>query len=113
MAKLSDVQIAEKCKNIESRIKQQNNVYRADIQDIINRIINSMESLPELERQIKSIVNRAGVKEFGNKTFYQPRATDKDLRREDYAKEDITFKFIEKGELLTFLKVKERFNIGE
>ena len=111
MAKLSDVQIEAKCKDIESRIKQKNNVYRVDIQDIINRIIYNVESLPELGGQIKNIVNRAGIKEFGNKTFYQPRATDKDLRREDYAKEDITFKFIEKGELLTFLRVKERFNI--
>lgn len=113
MAKLTDTQIEEKCKDIENKIKYQNDVYRADIQDIINRIIYNVESLGELEDQIKMIiVDRAKIKQFGLKTFYQPKVSKEDLRNEDYIKEDITLKFIQKGELLTFLKVKERFKIG-
>ena len=113
MAKLNDNQIEDKCKDIENKIKQKNNVYRGDIQDIINRIIYNVESLGELDRQMrKLIVDRAGIKEFGTGTFYEPRVSETDYRRSDTRKEDITTKFLRSGELLTYLKVKERFNIA-
>jgi len=109
MAKLNDRQIEDKCKDIEDKIKQKNNVYRGDVQDIINRIIYNVESLQELERQIRMLIeDRAKIKEFGLKTFWTPR-----LGREDHYEEDVTFKFMRKGELLTYTRVKERFNIGK
>ncbi len=105
MAKLSDVQIEQKLKDIENRIKNRNDIYRGDIQEIINRIIYDVSSLGELEEQIrKLIVDRAKIQKFGVKTFLTPRAG-----REELYEKDITLKFI--SDLPSYLRVKERFNI--
>ena len=103
MAKLTDVQIEAKLKLIENRIKNRNNIYRGDIQEIINKIIGNVDSLPELEAQIKKlVVDRAGIKKFGVKTFLTPRA--------DIGEEDITLKFL--PDLRSYLRVNERFFNG-
>ena len=101
--RLSDAQIETKLKTIENKIKNQNNVYRADIQMIINKIIDGVDSIVELEGQIKKlIVDRANIKKFGVKTFLTPRA--------DIEEKDITLKFL--PDLRSYLRVNERFFNG-
>lgn len=98
--KLTDAEIETKLKDIEVRIKNKNDVYRNDIQLIINRIIYNVTSIDDLENQIRLlIVGRAGIKKFGVKTFYTPRV--------DLVEEDITLKFL--PDLRSYLRVNERF----
>ncbi len=105
---LTDKQIEDKCKDIENKIKSKgkDRIYRKDVQDIINRIIYDVSSLRDLDEQIgKLVVDRAGVEEFGVKTFLTPRQG-----REHLYEENITLKFVK--DLRSYLKVNKRFPNG-
>jgi hypothetical protein len=102
MAILSEAQITDKLKPIENKVKQRNNLYREDIQAMINTIIYNVSSYKDLCKYLEDMVRRTGVKNVGIRTKYVPR--------EGLYEVDKTLDFIK--DLRTYLLVNERFFYG-
>ena len=80
MAKLTEIEIQNKFKNIEKNIKGRNNFTRADIQEALNEIRGQGFSPDYKKEKLKEMIGRTGVRDIGFKTLYQPRG---DLKEED------------------------------
>lgn len=80
MPKLTEIEIQNKFKNIEKKIKAKNNFTRADVQEALNKIRGYGFSPDYKKEKLKEMIERTGIKDIGIRTLYQPRG---DLKEED------------------------------
>ncbi len=97
MATLTDLQIEEKLKNIENKIKAKNDFTREDIQNSLNAIYGYGFSPADKKDILKAMIKRTNVKIEG--VFYTPR-----IRSMDYG--DKTYSFL--SDLETYRGIRER-----
>jgi len=98
MAKLTDIEIQNKFKNIENRIKTGGYFTRTDIQESLNKIRGYGYSPDYKKEKLKEMIGRTGVRDIGFKTLYQPRG--------DLKEEDKTFNFLK--DIYSYSDVIER-----
>jgi len=80
MAKLTEIEIQNKFKDIENKIKAKNNFTRTDIQEALNGIKGYGYSPDYKKEKLKEMIGRTGVKVIGIRTLYEPRGN---LKEED------------------------------
>ena len=79
MAKLTEIEIQNKFKNIENRIKTKNNFTRADIQEALNGIRGYGFSPDFKKEKLKEMIGRTGIKDIGIRTIFEPRGNLKEV----------------------------------
>ena len=80
MAKLTDIEIQDKFKNIENRIKTGGYFTRTDIQEALDKIRGYGYSPDFKKQKLSEMIKRTEVKIVGIRTTYTPR---EDLKEED------------------------------
>jgi len=80
MTKLTDIEIQDKYKNIENRIKTGGNFTRTDIQESLDKIKGYGYSPDFKKQKLSEMIKRTGVRVIGIRTTYTPR---EDLKEED------------------------------
>ena len=94
---LTDLQIEEKLKKIETNIKAKNDFTREDIQNSLNAIWGNGFSIERKKEILTAMIKRSNVKIEG--AFYSPR-----IRAYDYG--DKTYSFL--SDIETYRGVRER-----
>ena len=97
MAILTDLQIEDKLKSIENKIKSKNDFTREDIQNSLNAIWGNGFSVERKKEILTAMIKRSGVKIEG--AFYQPR-----IRSYGYG--DKTYSFL--SDIESYRGVRER-----
>jgi len=73
MAKLTEIEIQNKFKDIENKIKAKNNFTRTDIQEALNGIKGYGFSPDYKKEKLKEMIGRTSVKVIGTRTILTPR----------------------------------------
>ncbi len=94
---LTDLQIEEKLKKIETNIKAKNDFTREDIQNSLNAIWGNGFSVERKKEILTAMIKRSNVKIEG--AFYSPR-----IRSYDYG--DKTYSFL--SDIETYRGIRER-----
>ena len=99
MAKLSDLEIKNKLKNIEDKIKFKKNFTRTDIQNALDEIYGQGLSPSSKCQILKSMVDRTGIKDIGIRTVYKPRENLKEVDKTyDFIKDIYSYKGVLEGD---------------
>ena len=80
MAKLTDIEIQDKFKNIENRIKTGGYFTRNDIQEALDKIKGYGYSPDFKKQKLSELIKRTNVKVIGIRTIFEPRGN---LKEED------------------------------
>ena len=98
MIKITEIEIQNKLKDIENKIKAKNNFTRADIQESLNKIRGYGFSPDYKKEKLSEMVTRTGIKDIGIRTIYTPR--------EGLKEEDKTLAFL--SDIYSYTGVIER-----
>ena len=97
--KLKAIQLEDKLKLIETKIKNKNNFNREDVQNAIHIAIKNCDNLRELKDTIKAMITRTGVVKIGFKTFYTPRT--------ELEEENKTFGFL--SDIKSYMGIRQKY----
>jgi hypothetical protein len=98
MVKLTEIEIQNKHKDIENRIKARDNFTRTDIQEALDKIKGYGYSPDYKKEKLKEMILRTEVKDIGIRTIFEPRGNLKE--------EDKTFDFL--NDIYSYIGVIER-----
>lgn len=99
MTTLSDLEIKNKLKPIEDKIKFRKDFTRTDIQNALNEIYGQGLSPDNKCQILKSMVGRTGIKKIGIRTVYKPREDLKEVDKTyDFIKDIYSYKGVLEGD---------------